>query len=62
MNQYQKLKNKYPGYFRKIKGWEKRQELINNKRNKENKDINLQIFNYSANRLDENINKLFKLL
>jgi hypothetical protein len=56
------IRKQYPGYYQKKGNWKKK--LIAKKSNsiELNKDINLQIFNTSANRLDENINKLFKLL
>ena len=56
------IRKKYPGYYQKKGNW--KEELIARKLKtiKENKTITLQVFNSSANRLDENINKLFKLL
>ena len=56
------IKKQYPGYYQKKGNW--KEKLIAKRLNsiELNKDINLQIFNTSANRLDENINKLFKLL
>jgi len=62
MNRYEKLKSKYPLYHRKTKGWQKKQELLIKKIRFEKNIINYKIFNSTANRLDENINKLFKLL
>ena len=43
------IKKQYPGYYQKKGNWKE-------------KLIAKRIFNSSANRLDENINKLFKLL
>jgi len=56
------IRKQYPGYYQKKGNW--KEKLIAKRLStiKVNKDINLQIFNTSANRLDENINKLFKLL
>ena len=56
------IRKKYPGYYQKKGNW--KEKLIAKRINsiELNKDITLQIFNTSANRLDENINKLFKLL
>jgi hypothetical protein len=49
------IRKKYPGYYQKKGNWKKEKEI-------RDKTITLQVFNSSANRLDENINKLFKLL
>ena len=56
------IKKQYPNYYQKKGNW--KEKLIAKRINsiEVNKDIDLQIFNTSANRLDENINKLFKLL
>ena len=56
------IKKQYPGYYQKKGNW--KEKLIAKRINsiEVNKAITLQIFNTSVNRLDENINKLFKLL
>jgi hypothetical protein len=62
MNRYEKIKSKYPLYFRKSKGWEKRQQIIINTIKVETNKNNLKLFNDSIDKLDNNINKLFYLL
>ena len=56
------IKKQYPGYYQKKGNW--KEKLIAKRINsiEVNKAITLQIFNTLVNRLDENINKLFKLL
>ena len=56
------IKKQYPGYYHKKGNWKEKLIAENLKTLEVNKAITLQIFNSSANRLDENINKLFKLL
>lgn len=56
------IKKQYPGYYQKKGKWKEKLIAEKLKTLEVNKAITLQIFNSSANRLDENINKLFKLL
>ena len=62
MNRLEIIKSKYPGYYRKTKGWEARKKLREFNLYKNKKSNNINIYLKSINNLDINIDKLFKLL